>query len=335
MTSAAAHSRYSRCPASDCGPGPSGGMFVQVTPARSRSAISSITCPVLVSSGGLSRSRWSGPISVGTACMAISKSASRAANPSQRRASARNQGRSAGPESHGPVPPWAPDGAQPSASRAARRRAKTDRPPTNSGGCGLRTGLGSNTMSAKSVNSPWNSGSSAVQRTFIARMYSSVIRPRRRKSTPSALNSPAAMPVPNVTMTRPPDSTSRVATALARRTGLCSGRMITPLFTAMRVVAPAMKAITVNASGQRPPICPASSRGRTTCSGTLTESKPSRSAAAAIRWKSAGARCSCQFAPGTAKLAGGHRDRPGRLVQNFTATPSPRPLPPHSELGVV
>ena len=47
-------------------------------------------------------------------------------------------------------------------------------------------------------------------------------------------------------------------------------------------------------------------------------------AATAIRWKSAAARCSCQFSPGTAKLAGGHFDSPGRLVQNFTATASPR-----------
>jgi len=299
-------------------------MFVQVTPARSRSAISSMTCWVLVSGGASSCSRWSGPIRVGTACMAISKSASRAANPSILRASSRNRGRSAGPESHGPVPPWAPDGAQPSASRAARRSAKTDRPPTNSGGCGRRTGLGSNTMSAKSTNSPWNSGSPDVQSTFIARMYSSVIRPRRRKSTPSALNSPGAMPVPTVTMARPPDSTSRVATALARRTGLCKGKMMTPLFTAIRVVAPAMNAITVSASGQRPPMCPASSRGRTTCSGTLTASSPSRSAVAAIRWKSAAARCSCQFSPGTAKLADGHLDSPGSPVQNFTATASRR-----------
>jgi hypothetical protein len=84
-------------------------------------------------------------------------------------------------------------------------------------------------------------------------MYSSIIRPRRLKSTPSALNSPGAMPEPNVAMTRPPDRTSRVAIALARRTGLCSGKMMTPLFTRIRVVAPAMKAITVSASGQRPP----------------------------------------------------------------------------------
>ena len=80
-----------------------------------------------------------------------------------------------------------------------------------------------------------------------------------------------------------------------------------------------MKAITVSASGQRPPMCPASSRGRTTCSGTLIASNPSRSASAAIRWKSAADRCSCQFAPGTEKLGGGHLDSPGRLVQNFTA----------------
>ena len=52
------------------------------------------------------------------------------------------------------------------------------------------------------------------------------------------------------------------------------------------------------------------------------------SAAAAIRWKSAVARRSCQFAPGTAKLAGGQRDSPGRVIQNFTAHPLPAPDPP-------
>ena len=50
--------------------------------------------------------------------------------------------------------------------------------------------------------------------------------------------------------------------------------------------------------------------------------------ATAIRRKAAAARCSCQFAPGTAKLAGGQRDSPGRVVQNFTATRLP-----HRTLG--
>jgi hypothetical protein len=93
------------------------------------------------------------------------------------------------------------------------------------------------------------------------------------------------------------------------------------------MVAPGMKAITVSASGQRPPMCPASSRGSTTCSDTLTASNPTRSAAAAIRWKSAADRCSRQFSPGTAMLAGGYFESPGRPVQNFTATVSRAPGP--------
>ena len=163
--------------------------------AASSSAMSAVTCSALVSRGGPASWRlWSAPIKTGTAGIAMSNARFRSAKPSQRRASARNHGKSDGPDSQGPLPPWAPEGAQPSASRAARRSAKTDRPPTKTGGCGRCTGLGSNTMSAKSTNSPWNSGSSAVQSTFIARMYSSIIRPRRLKSTPSALNSPAPCP---------------------------------------------------------------------------------------------------------------------------------------------
>src|SRR5262249_59601701 len=57
--------------------------------------------------------------------------------------------------------------------------------------------------------------------------YSSIRAPRSRKGTPSMSNSSVSQPAATPTSTRPPDSTSSVASSLARTTGWRYGRTIT------------------------------------------------------------------------------------------------------------
>ena len=168
------------CSSSDRGGRPGRGTLVQVTPAACRSPIRSTTSCTLETAGvAPSTGLWSGVIRVGTGDSQMSKLASRSANPGTRRASSMNIGNSLGESSQGPLPPCEPAGAQPSPTRAARRRAAIELPPIHSGGWGFWTGFGSNTTSRTSTNSPWNSGWSAVHRSFMTSMYSSVTRPLR------------------------------------------------------------------------------------------------------------------------------------------------------------
>ena len=58
------------------------------------------------------------------------------------------------------------------------------RPPMRTGGCGFWTGFGHDQIGSKSTNSPWNSASSFVQISFMARMRSRMSAKRRFGSVP-------------------------------------------------------------------------------------------------------------------------------------------------------
>ena len=72
---------------------------------------------------------------------------------------------------------------QPSPSRAARRSAAFDSPPTRIGGHGFCTGFGSNTTSSKEKNSPWCEIVSSVHSRLQTSIASSTRRPRVAKSS--------------------------------------------------------------------------------------------------------------------------------------------------------
>ena len=76
--------------------------------------------------------------------------------------------------------------------------------------CSARTG------GARRDATPW----SCVHSVRITSMYSSSRRPRPLNGTPSASNSSFSQPTPTPRCTRPPDSTSSVATSLAVISGL-------------------------------------------------------------------------------------------------------------------
>ncbi len=80
-----------------------------------------------------------------------------------------------------------------------------------------------------------------------------VTAPRRSKSAACrASNSSRNQPTPTPTVTRPPDSTSMVAIALAVKTGLRCGTIMTLLTMRSFSVAPAMKDIVVSVSSASP-----------------------------------------------------------------------------------
>ncbi len=74
----------------------------------------------------------------------------------------------------------------------------------------------------------------------MAARYSSLIRPRSWKGTPSARNSSSSQPTPNATTIRPLLIQSTVDRAFAMTTGCCSGRMVTDVPIRILCVAPAM-----------------------------------------------------------------------------------------------
>ena len=80
-------------------------------------------------------------------------------------------------------------------------------------------------------------------------MWSSVRLPRSLNGMPMASNSSSNQPTPTPSSTRPPESWSRVATSLARVTGLRCGRIRMPVASRMVEVAAATYAIQISGSG--------------------------------------------------------------------------------------
>ena len=74
---------------------------------------------------------------------------------------------------------------------------------------------------------------------MIAARYSSAMRPRFSKGTPSKSNSSFSQPTPKVTMILPLLIQSSVESALAAIIGFCSGNSAIELLIRMRLVAPA------------------------------------------------------------------------------------------------
>ena len=113
---------------------------------------------------------------------------------------------------------------------------------------------------------------------------------------PTAAYSSGSSPTPTPSCTRPPDSTSSVATDLASTAGWCSGTITTLVPSWMVDVCDATKASQINGSGMPPrfhrrSIFPSSEplygvapspTATTTCSGHHSDSNPAASAACAI-----------------------------------------------------
>ena len=120
-------------------------------------------------------------------------------------------------------------GNHPSDRRPHRTSAPGAMPPSHiSRGC--CTGTGDTVTSAKLAASPsWVTVSPAHRRRSRG-MTSSMTAERRLEATPMAcFSGPTVSPGTNVTSRRPPDSTSRVASSLASRTGLRPGSsMVVP-----------------------------------------------------------------------------------------------------------
>ena len=124
---------------------------------------------------------------------------------------------------------WLPlPGKKPSPSRPARRAAALLWPPMTIGMLAC-AGPGREYTSVNDETSPsWVAGSPAHSARRAA-TWSSVRLPRSAKGTPMASNSSSSHPTPMPSSTRPPESWSRVATSLARMTGLRCGRIRIPV----------------------------------------------------------------------------------------------------------
>jgi hypothetical protein len=107
----------------------------------------------------------------------------------------------------------------PRAELDVRRSAARLWPPTQIGGCGFCTGLGSKVSPLNCVYVP-ERRRRAVHSSCIARRCTSVIGPRSAKSTPSIALSAATHPAPMPSTTRPPLSASSDETILAVTTAL-------------------------------------------------------------------------------------------------------------------
>ena len=146
-----------------------------------------------------------------------------------------------------------PIGYHASPSATVRRNAAGLSPPTQIGGCGFCSGLGLKLMFSNFAYLPSKRGSSSVHSVLNIRRYSSVTLPRSENGgAPMARNSSSIQPAPIPTVTRPCDSTSSVASALAVNMGGRCGTTMTELSSRILVVAPARNAIAVSSSRQSP-----------------------------------------------------------------------------------
>ncbi len=102
--------------------------------------------------------------------------------------------------------------------------------------------------SSKDTNSPWNDSVSSVHARVRTSRYSSVIRPRRSKGSPSASNSWRAQPIPAPNRNRPPLNRSMLAVTRAVCSGWRYGTIATVVPSSIRSVCPASQASVVNGS---------------------------------------------------------------------------------------
>ena len=183
-----------------------------------------------------------------------------------------------------------PRGNHPSAQSTTRRRVWSVSPPTRIGGFGRWTGFGYDQIGSKSTNSPWNSGSSSAQMTFIARARSLITRKRVAKAVPWFSISSAFQPAPIASSNRPPERRSREAASFALTIGSRSVRRQIPVPRRMVLVAAAATARATKGSrvcqysrGSSGPPGHGLRRlaGMWVCSGTNSDSKPRCSASRA------------------------------------------------------
>ena len=126
-------------------------------------------------------------------------------------------------------------GKNPSPIRPARRAAARECPPTTMGTVPF-AGWGKQWTLLKEKKSPLNDAFCCAQSALITATYSSVRTPRSSKEAPITSNSSRIQPTPIPSKTRPPLIRSSVATCFAATTGLCCGRMRTPVPSLIRVV---------------------------------------------------------------------------------------------------
>ena len=134
------------------------------------------------------------------------------------------------------APPTA--GKYPSPSRPARRAEASEWPPMCTG-TDPAAGRGSEWQAANEEYRPSKVAGPPAHRARSTSMASSVRSARSSKGTPMASNSSRSQPIPTPRSNRPPERRSRVATSLARTTGLRWGRIRIPVASRSVVVAAA------------------------------------------------------------------------------------------------
>ncbi len=95
---------------------------------------------------------------------------------------------------------------------------------------------------------PWNSASSFVHSSFMARIDSRVWLQRWSKSPPMICVSSRSQPAPIPNRKRPPLNRSSVEISLASSSGLRSGTSTMPVPSFIRVVTPEARARATNGS---------------------------------------------------------------------------------------
>ena len=134
-------------------------------------------------------------------------------------------------DSIGAVRVWRPkaagagNGLQPWPCSAARRAARRELPPTQSGGCGCWTGSGSIVFPIAGSRGPaCFDARRRTRRASSRRSASSATSLRCSKSAPSARTPPPGSRRRRPTITRPPETASRLATAFAVEEGVAVRR---------------------------------------------------------------------------------------------------------------
>ena len=135
----------------------------------------------------------------------------------------------------------------PSHSRTPRRTAAGADPPNQSRGYGFCSGLGSIAVSSSCQNSPSKVTDGSVQSAFISSTPSVKRGSHRSGDRPNAANGRRGPPDPIPISTRPTDSWSSEASALARWAGVC--RVVTNTVQPSRRVLVQAAAYVMTSSG--------------------------------------------------------------------------------------
>ena len=179
--------------------------------------------------------------------------------------------------------PGAPPQLARSASRATTRSVwRAPAPAIRTGGCGCRSGLGSERAPRRVKNSPSYVTSGSVHSARTTSTYSPNRRMRAAaagKSKPYASASPSYQPAPTPHSTRPPLITSRHATVLATRPGSRNAEHVASWPTRTRLVAWRSAPATVQHSNTESCVSTLGTVMR--WSETHTESRPRSSASRA------------------------------------------------------